>query len=120
MGDGEGRTVVFKAVREAASVVPAVISEAPTKHFARHANAAMGLLSPVGEAANTLLLDLAAGALIPEPTINIEGTLIPKVLRIWPMYLPIYFQAKEGCFYESDYLVGEENGFFRFRLNIFL
>ncbi|KAF0932458.1 hypothetical protein E2562_010364 [Oryza meyeriana var. granulata] len=79
MGDGEGRTVVFKAVREAASVVPAVISEAPTKHFARHANAAMGLLSPVGEAANTLLLDLAAGALIPEPTINIEGTLIPKV-----------------------------------------
>ncbi|EEE52568.1 hypothetical protein OsJ_34831 [Oryza sativa Japonica Group] len=39
----------------------------------------MGLLSPMGKPTRSVLLDLAAGALIPEPAISIKGTFIPKL-----------------------------------------
>ncbi|BAF28879.1 hypothetical protein OsI_37031 [Oryza sativa Indica Group] len=42
----------------------------------------MGLLSPMGKPTRSVLLDLAAGALIPEPAISIKGTFIPKAFQV--------------------------------------
>ncbi|KAF0892953.1 hypothetical protein E2562_020066 [Oryza meyeriana var. granulata] len=78
MGDGEGRMFVHMAVREVATVVPAVVSEARTELVAKHGDAAMGILSPVGKASNCFLLDLVAGALIFVPAINNNAKSISK------------------------------------------
>ncbi|KAF0935178.1 hypothetical protein E2562_031033 [Oryza meyeriana var. granulata] len=78
MGDGEGRMFVRMVVREVATFVPAVVSEARTELVVKHGDAAVGILSPVGEASNCFLSDLTAGALIAMPAINNNAKSISK------------------------------------------
>ncbi|KAF0892954.1 hypothetical protein E2562_020067 [Oryza meyeriana var. granulata] len=70
MGDGEGRMFVPMAVREVATVVPAIVSEAQMKLVMKRGDAVVGILLPVGEASNCFLSDLATGALISVLAIN--------------------------------------------------